>query len=430
MPRPVLVIVGRPNVGKSTLFNRVVGRAQAIVEDVPGVTRDRNYSEAQWEGHAFDAVDTGGFYAEAEPDIQRQIKEQALFAIEEADLIMHLMDGSASLTPADIELSETLRASGKKVISVVNKIDGPTKENRIYDFYTLGAEDLMPVSGKTGYNFDELMERAVSFLPHAGPEAAAYPKVSVIGRPNVGKSTLVNSLLGKQRMIVSPTPGTTRDAVDSLCTYYKKRYILIDTAGIRRKARAYPVERFAMIRAARSIERSDVSLIVLDASTGIVAEDQKIAGMVMGYDKGAVFLLNKWDLVKDPEETYKRLLNEISWKLWFFDHAPVVTTSGMEKKRITKVFPLIDGVIAERKKRISTKELNELLRTIPPPSYRGKKVRLHYITQVGTEPPRFVVFTNRPDGLKDTYLRHIERLLRERYSFSGTPVRVFKKLKT
>jgi GTP-binding protein len=431
MAKPVLVIVGRPNVGKSTLFNRIVGTSAAIVEDVPGVTRDRNYMDAEWEDRAFVVVDTGGFYPRSEEEMFERIKEQALFAIDEADLIIHLLDGREGMNPFDTELAELLRASGRKVLWAVNKIDGPTKEPSLYDFYGLGVEDLIPVSAATGYNLDELMDKAVSLLPAYEGKEVDYPKVAVIGKPNAGKSTLINALLGKERLLVSPVPGTTRDAIDSVCTYYRKKYLFIDTAGIRRKHRAgYSIERFAMLRAMRSIERADVALILLDAPEGIVAEDQKIAGMAMRYEKGAVFLLNKWDLVPEPDQALKRLTGEIQRKLWFFAHAPVITTSGLEKKRITKIFPVIDGVIAERRKRVPTREINRLLREITPPTYKGRKVRLSYMTQVGIEPPRFALFASHPEAVKDSFLRHLEGRLRERYGFRGTPIRIFVKAKS
>jgi GTP-binding protein len=434
MARPFVVIVGRPNVGKSTLFNRIAGSDKAIVESFPGVTRDRNYMEAHWSGKHFIVVDTGGFYPEPAEDMFQLAKEQAAFAMEEADVIIHLLDGKEGLSPHDIELSRMLRASGKKVVWAVNKIDAATREDRLYDFYRLGVDDLLPVSAATGYEFDELMERVASLLPEVPEETAdeGYPKVAVVGRPNVGKSTLVNTLLGKKRMIVSPIPGTTRDSIDSLCTYYGRKYLLIDTAGIRKKGRiGYSIERFSMVRAVRSIERSDVTLIVLDASEGIVEQDLRVAGTVSRYGKGAVFLLNKWDLVKDPENAFKRFMEEFQNKFWFFNHAPVLTVSGLEHRRVTKVFSLVDGVISERRKRISTAELNAVLRSalsqVPPPVYRGREVKVFYMTQVGTEPPEFVVFVNQPGGLKDAHIRFIERSLRERFSFSGTPIRIFVK---
>ncbi|HXX53188.1 MAG TPA: ribosome biogenesis GTPase Der, partial [Thermodesulfovibrionales bacterium] len=307
MPKPFVVIVGRPNVGKSTLFNRIAGDETAIVESIPGVTRDRNYREAEWSGKSFVIVDTGGFYPEPSEDIFPDVKEQAEFAIEESDLIIHLLDGKEGLTPHDIELSRMLRTSGKKVLWAVNKIDAPTREDRLYDFYPLGVDELVPLSAATGYEFDEFMDRVASLLPmrEQRKEDLEYPKIAVVGRPNVGKSTLVNTLLGKKRMIVSPIAGTTRDSVDSVCTYYGGKYLVIDTAGIRKKGKVgYSIERYSMVRAIRSIERCDVALVVLDASDGIVEQDRRIAGTVEQYGKGAVFLFNKWDLVSEPEIVY------------------------------------------------------------------------------------------------------------------------------
>ncbi len=437
MSNPLVVIIGRPNVGKSTLFNRIVGSDRAIVESLPGVTRDRNYMEASWREKSFIVVDTGGFYPEPEEDMFEQAREQAIFAVEEADVIIHLMDGKEGLNPHDIELARMLRTSGKKVLWTVNKIDAPTREDRLYDFYRLGVDTLLPVSAATGYCFEELMDRLISLLPAVREEdqKAEYPKVAVVGRPNVGKSTLVNTLLGKRRMIVSPVPGTTRDSIDSLCTYYGKKYLLIDTAGMRKKGRVgYSVERYSMVRAVRSIERCDVALIVLDASEGIVEQDLRVAGTVSRYGKGAVFLLNKWDLVKEPELAYKRYMDEFRVKFWFFSHAPVLTVSGLERKRVTKAFGLIDGVISERRKRIGTPELNAVLQRAlsqtPLPAYRGRRVKVFYMTQVGTEPPEFVIFVNHPEGLKDAHLRFIERSLRDRFTFGGTPIRIFVKART
>jgi GTP-binding protein len=426
----MVVIVGRPNVGKSTLFNRMTGTQSAIVEDIPGVTRDRNYLDAQWGEKGFIVVDTGGFYPEPAEDIFVQAKEQALFAVEEGDVIIHLLDGKDGLTPADMELARLLRASGKKVLWAVNKIDAPTREDRLYDFYAIGTEDLWPVSAATGYGYEEFMERLDALLPEYWEEKTEYPKIAVVGRPNAGKSTLVNALLGKSRMVVSPVPGTTRDSIDSIGTYHGKKYLLIDTAGLRRKGKiGYSVERYSMVRAVRSIERCDVAVIVLDASEGITEQDLKIAGMVKEYGKSAIFLLNKWDLVKDPEEAYGKVMAELERKMWFCQYAPALTVSGLVRRRITKLFPIIDRTVSERRKRVPTAELNRFFRTIASnlslPMYRGKEVKLYYMTQAKTEPPSFVVFANYSGAVKESHLRFIERGLRDFFEFVGTPIRIY-----
>jgi len=432
MAKPIVVIVGRPNVGKSTLFNRMTGKYAAIVEDIPGVTRDRNYLDAEWEGRHFIVVDTGGFYPEPAEDIFLQIKEQALFAIDEGDIIIHLLDGKDGLNPSDKEIANALRQSGKMVLWAVNKIDGPTREDRLYDFYSLGTQELWPISAATGYEYGDFMDKLVSLLPQAEEEKLDYPKIAIVGRPNVGKSTLVNALLSKKRMIVSPVPGTTRDSIDSVCTYYGKKYLLIDTAGIKRKDMlGYSVERFSSVRALRSIERCDVAMIVIDATSGIVEQDKKIAGIVESQGKGALFLLNKWDLVERPEEAYKTMGRELNREMWFMTYAPFLTVSAMEKKRVTNVFSMIDEVLVERKKRIPTPDLNasfkEVWDNMPLPLYKGKQVKLYYITQVKTEPPSFAVFVNYPAGLKDSHIRHMEKVLRNNYSFAGTPIRIYLK---
>jgi GTP-binding protein len=429
MSKPLVVIVGRPNVGKSTLFNRMTGTQTAIVEDIPGVTRDRNYLDCAWEGKTFMLVDTGGFYLDPPEDIFAQAKEQALFAIEEGDIIIHLMDGRDGLTPADMELARLLRASGKKVLWAVNKIDAPSREDRFYEFYGLGTEEIFPLSAATGHGYEEFMEKLGEMLPEYHEEKVDYAKIAVVGRPNVGKSTLVNALTGKKRMVVSPVAGTTRDAIDSICTYHGKKYLIIDTAGLRKRGKiGYSIERFSMVRAVRSIERCDVALVVLDMSEGVTDQDAKIAGIVKEYGKGVIFLLNKWDLVAAPEEAFKQVMPELYRKIWFSDFAPALTISGTSRKRITKVFPVVDAVIGERRKRIPTGELNrffrEVISRLSLPLYRGKTVKMYYITQVSQEPPTFVIFTNYRDAVKDSHLRYLEKKLREYFGFEGTPVRI------
>ena len=435
MPKPIVVIVGRPNVGKSTLFNRITESHTAIIENIPGVTRDRNYLDAAWDSKHFIIVDTGGFYPEPFDDIFSQIREQALFAIDEADVIIHLLDGKDGLVPSDLEIARMLRASGKHVLWAVNKIDAHARGERLYDFYTLGTEDLWPVSAATGYGYDEFMDKLVSLLPPYTGDTHDYPSIAVVGRPNVGKSTLVNTLLSKKRMIVSPVPGTTRDSIDSICTYYGRKYVFIDTAGIRRKDMAgYSLERFAAVRAVKSILRCDVALIVLSAADGIVDQDQKISGIVDSYGKGGILLLNKWDLLEKSEDVYRALKREVGRKMWFMPYAPVLTISALERKRVTKVFPLIDEIIRERKKRIPTAALNrslsEMQSAMSLPSYKGKSVRLNYITQVRTDPPSFSLFVNHPAAVKDAHIRHIEKVLRHNFSVFGTPIRIYLREKT
>jgi len=417
-------------VGKSTLFNKMTGTHSAIVEDIPGVTRDRNYLDARLGEKTFMVVDTGGFYPEPPEDLFVQAKDQALFAVEEGDIIIHVLDGKDGLTPADMELARLLRASGKKVLWAVNKIDAHQRADRLYDFYRIGTEDLWPVSAATGYGYEEFTDRLDEILPDYHEEESDFPRVAVVGRPNTGKSTLVNALTGRKRMLVSSVPGTTRDSIDSLCTYHGQRYLLVDTAGLRRRGKiGYSIERFAMVRAVRSIERSDLALIALDASEGITEQDLKIAGIVREYGKGAIFLLNKWDLISDPEERFKEIIPELTRKMWFAQYAPVITISGLEKKRITKVFPVIDRIIAERKKRVSTGELNRffgrIVVNLPLPMYKGKQVKLYYMTQVKGEPPAFVIFANYADAVKDSHLRFIERGLREEFGFEGTPMKIY-----
>ncbi len=430
MAKPMVVLVGRPNVGKSTLFNRITATHCAIVDDMPGVTRDRNYLDANWEGKSFMVVDTGGFYLDPPEDIFRQAKEQAFFAIEEGDIIIHLLDGKDGLKPADMELARLLRESGKSVIWAVNKVDAPTREDRLYDFYKIGAEELYPLSAATGYGYEEFMDRLKIYLPEYQEEKTEYPKIAVVGRPNVGKSTLVNTLTGKQRVVVSPVPGTTKDSIDSICTYYRRKYLMIDTAGLRRKGKiGYSIERFSMVRAVRSIERCDVALVVLDASEGITEQDQKIAGIVKDYGKGAVFLLNKWDLVEDPEMSYKRINIELNRKMWFSQYAPAITVSGLLKKRVAKIFPVIDRIITERKKRVPTAELNRFFRHIMSsltlPKYKNRTVKLYYMTQVKVEPPVFVIFANYKDAIKNSHIRFVENELRKYFVFEGTPLKIY-----
>ncbi len=429
MKKPLIAIVGRPNAGKSTLFNRLIRQKKAITEKTPGVTRDRIEAEAEWEGKRLLLVDTGGF-TDMEDTIMTQVRKQALYAIDEADVVIHLLDAKIGVTPEDMELMKLFKEKNKKVIFAVNKIDIPSKMDLIYEFYKLGDEP-MPLSAQTGYGIEELMEKVLSLIPHKEEkETLNLPKIAIVGRPNTGKSTLVNTLLGKDRMIVSHEPGTTRDSVDSICKYYGKQYVLIDTAGIRRKARIEDnIEYYSITRAMKSIERADVVILLIDAVEGITDQDQKIAALIRENNKSAIVCFNKWDKVEEPDRRLKYLLSEFQIKLPHLSYAPVLTISGLEKKRVTKLFPLIDEILSERKKRIPTGELNRILKKIKEelmiPAYRGREIKIYYLTQAETEPPGFVLFVNFPQAIKEHHKKYIENLLRERFGFRGSPVRIY-----
>jgi GTP-binding protein len=365
------------------------------------------------------------------------MRDQTTLAIEEADFIVFLMDGKDGLLPADIEVSQRLRASGKPVIYAVNKVDGERHEGFIPEFYRLGIESFFPLSAQHGGGFSEFMDQLSRLLPETPAEEEiaepeVMPRIAIVGRPNVGKSSFVNSLIGVDRMIVSPVAGTTRDAVDSLYQYYGRKYILVDTAGIRSRGRiSQGVEKYSVMRAMKGLARADVALVLIDASEGVTEQDERIAGLVNEEGKGLILVLNKWDLVQDKEDAHKRFIEDVRQRLKFADYAPVLTISANTRQRITKVFDEVDRIIAETGKRVPTAELNrafeQLIRAHEPPLYRGRRVKYYYITQVGIKPPTFIVFVNYPDGVHFSYLRYIENKLRESFGFIGTPVRIYAK---
>jgi len=437
MAKPIVAIVGRPNVGKSTLFNRMIGRNLAIVEDMPGITRDRNYAEAAWMDKPFFLVDTGGFEPEAVDLMYQKIGEQTTLAIEEADFIIFLMDGKEGLLPADIEVSQRLRASGKPVIYAVNKVDGARQESLLPDFFRLGVNALFPFSAQHGPGFTEFMDELARLLPEPstgqeGDRTAETPMIAVIGRPNVGKSSFVNSLMGEDRMIVSNVPGTTRDAIDSVYQYYGKKYVLVDTAGIRSRGKvSQGVEKYSVLRAVKSLSRADIALVLIDASEGITEQDERIVGLAHEAGRGIIIVLNKWDLVADKESAFRQFMEDVQQRFKYADYAPAITISAKTRQRVTKLFEEIDRIMDERQKRVPTAELNRLFERLvarhEPPLYRGKRVKYYYITQGGVRPPTFIVFVNYPKGVHFSYLRYIENNLREAFGFRGTPIRIFLK---
>jgi GTPase len=437
MSKLVVAIVGRPNVGKSTLFNRILGRNFAVVEDHPGVTRDRNYASATWGEKHFLLVDTGGFEPESDDPMYSMMREQTTLAVEEADIIIFILDGKDGLLPADIEVSLRLRASGKPVLYAVNKVDGVRHEELVPDFYRLGTDTLYPISAKHGPGFSDLMEALEKLLPDSADDASsesveAVPRIAVIGRPNVGKSSFVNSLLGEERMIVSPISGTTRDAVDSLYRYYGRQYVLIDTAGIRSRGKiSRGVEKYCVMRAMKSLVRADVALVLIDASEGITEQDERIAGLVHEEGKGLIIILNKWDLVPGREDAFKQFTDDVRQRFKFAAYAPILTVSAKTRQRVTKIFDVIDTVALECGRRIPTAELNRVFERLisehEPPMHRGKRVKYYYITQADVKPPTFIAFVNQPDGIHFSYLRYIENNLREAFGFIGAPIRIFAK---
>jgi len=429
--KSIVAIVGRPNVGKSTLFNRIIGRRAALVESEPGVTRDRHYGTTEWHGTPFVAVDTGGF-ERSEKGLSAQVLEQTLLAIEEADLILVVFDLSQGLTPIDREIVALLRRHGKAFLAVLNKADTMEKEKDVPEFSTLGIEPLWPVSAEHGLGVAELLDEMVNRLrvvPAEENASAEGIRVAVVGKPNVGKSSLVNSLLGQQRVIVDEEPGTTRDAIDAEFVADGQRYVLIDTAGIRRKGRVTQrIEKYSVIMALKNLQRCDVALLLLDASTGVTEQDAKIASYIEDSGAGSVLLLNKWDLVPRDPQVKAHLEEEVRRQLRFLDYAPILRISARTGAGVQRVLPTVRSLYRERQKKISTSRLNSLMEEIisrnPPPSYRGKSIKFFYHTQVKSAPPSFVSFVSHPEGIHFSYLRYLKNSLRQRFGFKGSPVRL------
>ncbi|CCO09025.1 ribosome biogenesis GTPase Der [Desulforamulus hydrothermalis] len=430
MAKPVVAIVGRPNVGKSTLFNRIVGARIAIVEDMPGVTRDRLYQDAEWRGQEFTLVDTGGLDF-AEDVITSQIRKQAELAIKEADAVLFVVDAREGVTALDEEVARSLRKTDKPVLLVANKVEQFDKIP-YYEFYQLGLGEPIPVSAAEGLNTGDLLDELVALLPPQ--EEDPYPpdtvRIAVIGRPNVGKSSLVNAILGEERVIVSNIPGTTRDAIDTPFERNGKNYVIIDTAGMRRRNRIdLPAERYSVVRALRAIDRCDVVLMVIDATEGVAEQDKKIVGYAHEKGKAIVLTVNKWDLIEKDDKTMNKFDKKIREELSFLDYAPTLYISALTKQRLPKVLETVDYAVDEASKRVATADLNNLIReatqTTPPPGDKHKKLKIFYATQGGVKPPTFILFVNEPELMHFSYRRYLENKIREAYGFTGTPIRFF-----
>ena len=429
MALPVGAIVGRPNVGKSTLFNRIINQRLAIVEDKPGVTRDRNYAQAEWMGHKFDLIDTGGITWEG-GKIEEEIRAQAEIAIEEADVIVMLTSVVNHMTDLDERVAHLLYRTQKPVILAVNKADNPEQRNDIYDFCSLGLGDPIPVSSSHGTGIGDLLDAIVDKFPEdKDTQAEDVISFSVIGRPNVGKSSIVNKLLGEDRVIVANEEGTTRDAVDTPFTKDGVKFKVVDTAGIRRRGKVYEkTEKYSVLRAMSAIERSDVVLLVLDASTGIREQDKHVAGYAHEAGRGIIIVVNKWDLPKKNSTSAKEFEREIKEEFQYLDYAPILFVSAKTGQRLDQIPSMVKEVYDNQNQRIQSSVLNDLLleasKLVPTPMVKGKRLRVYYMTQVSTNPPTFVVFVNDPELMHFSYERFLINQLRQNFDFTGTPIKI------
>lgn len=427
--RPVVAVVGRPNVGKSTIFNKFAGKRISIVENTPGVTRDRIFAEVEWLDKYFTLVDTGGIEPDSEDIILSQMRNQAMLAMDMSHVILFIVDGKAGITAADKEIAQLLRKTKKTVILVVNKIDSQSQFDNIYDFYELGFGTPFAVSGANSMGFGDLLDEIVENFP-AGLDTEYEEdiiRVAITGKPNAGKSSILNNILGENRVIVSPIAGTTRDAID---TYFEKdgqQYLLIDTAGIRRKSKVYErVEKFSVIRSMSAVERADVVLIVIDATEGVTEQDTKVAGIAHDEGKGCIFIVNKWDLIEKDNKTLGNYTKEIREKFPFMMYAPVLFVSALTNQRMNKILETVDYVASEHAKRVSTSALNDVIGEAvmlnQPPSDKGRRLKIYYGSQTGTKPPKFTLFINDKQLTHFSYQRYLENKIRENFGFEGTSV--------
>ena len=432
MAKPLVAIVGRPNVGKSMLFNKLTGKRLSIVEDTPGVTRDRLYAEAEWRGRTFDLVDTGGIEPGTDNQILSFMREQAEIAIASATVIIFVCDIRTGMTAADQEVAGMLRQAKKPVVLAVNKMDSTGHTNPdIYEFYNLGLGDPYPVSAVHGHGTGDLLDACFDFFPPEVEEEEEddVVKVAIIGKPNVGKSSLVNRILGQERVIVSDVAGTTRDAVDSYFENERGKYLIIDTAGMRKKSKVDDrVEKFSVLRATMAIERSDVCLIMIDAQEGVTEQDTKVAGLAHEAGKACIIVVNKWDAIEKDGKTMQRMEEDVRRDLSYMTYAPVLFISALTGQRVDRLFDLIDNVVNQAAMRISTGLLNQVLADaqarVQPPTDKGKRLKIYYMTQIGVKPPHFVIFCNDAKLFHFSYQRYLENQIRGTFGLTGTPVRI------
>ncbi|SPU21734.1 GTP-binding protein EngA [Niallia circulans] len=433
--KPVVAIVGRPNVGKSTIFNRIVGERVAIVEDLPGVTRDRLYSKGEWLNHEFYVIDTGGIELGDEP-LLVQMRQQAEIAIDEANVIIFMVNGREGITAADQEVANMLFRSKKPVVLAVNKVDNPEMRDSLYEFYSLGAGEPYGISGSHGLGIGDLLDEVVRHFPEENDDDYADDtiKMALIGRPNVGKSSLVNALLGEERVIVSQIPGTTRDAIDTSFTRDGQHYVVIDTAGMRKRGKVYEAtEKYSVLRSLKAIERSDVVLVVLDGEEGIIEQDKKIAGYAHEAGRAIVIVVNKWDAVKKDDKTMQTFIEDIRSEFQFLSYAPICFLSAKTKQRLHLLLPEVRKVSESHHLRVPTHVLNDMIMDAvamnPTPTDKGKRLKINYVTQVAVQPPTFVFFVNEPELMHFSYRRFLENRLRATFEFEGTPIHIIARKK-
>ena len=433
----LVAIVGRPNVGKSTLFNRLVGMRQAIVDETAGVTRDRHYGKCEWCGTEFSVVDTGGYTSNSDDVFESAIRRQVAIAIDEADVILFMCEAATGITDYDAEIAEVLRRSKKPVVLCVNKVDSGEKMYDAYDFYALGLGEVWSISAANGSGTGDLLDEIVKVLPTDAPEAedrTDLPHIAIVGRPNVGKSSLTNALLGEDRNIVTPVAGTTRDSISTYYNKYGHEFMLVDTAGIRRKNKVHEdLEFYSVLRSIRAIEHSDVCILMLDATAGMEAQDMNIFNIIQKNRKGCVIVVNKWDLFEKESNTMKEYTAALKSRLAPFDDVPIIFTSVTGKQRILNVLDAASRVAGNMMRRIPTSELNDAMlpeiENYPPPAWKGKYVKIKYVTQLPTRTPQFAFFCNLPQWVKEPYKRFLENRLREHFDFCGCPIQIYTRAK-